>query len=232
MRQIDKIYIHCSATTASMDIGVHEIRQWHTDPKPRGRGWPTVAYHYVIRRNGVMEMGIPETQIGNGVAGANSHAIHICMVGGVRRENGKLYAEDNFTPAQYAQLKSIVRLLTAKYPGSKTLGHRDTDPRKECPSFSVRDWLVRDNVLENGIAWDSGVASPRPFVSTKTVGGAVVGGAASLMTVGEAVHQTAQQAQASAYSFPRLYLILGIVGTLGALVAIIGRWYVRRKTGE
>ena len=29
MRKINKIIIHCAATTPEMDVGVKEIRQWH-----------------------------------------------------------------------------------------------------------------------------------------------------------------------------------------------------------
>lgn len=52
MRIIDTIIVHCSATKPSMDIGVEAIRQWHMN-----KGWSDIGYHYVIRRNGVVELG-------------------------------------------------------------------------------------------------------------------------------------------------------------------------------
>ena len=63
-----------------------------------------------------------------------------------------LVAEDNFTNEQWAALRRVVKELLAKYPAIDTvLGHRDLDPGKACPSFSVRDWLVREQIRE--ITW-------------------------------------------------------------------------------
>lgn len=228
MRDITHIIVHCSATPPDMDVGRHEIDQWH-----RQRGWKGIGYHYVIRRSGAIELGRPETQIGAHAEGYNATSIGICMVGGVRRHNGKMLAEDNFTPAQYDTLKTLVQRLTVRYPGSKTIGHRDVDRRKECPSFSVRDWLVRENVLDDGIAWNSGVDAgpPQPLLSTRTVGGAAVGGAAGLAAVGEAVTEAAQQAQSGAWAFPKLYLVLGLLVLVGTGLVIYDRWRTRQRTG-
>jgi N-acetyl-anhydromuramyl-L-alanine amidase AmpD len=51
-KKTDYLIIHCAATKPSMDIGVNEIRKWHLD-----RGWRDVGYHYMIRRNGEVELG-------------------------------------------------------------------------------------------------------------------------------------------------------------------------------
>lgn len=233
MRDIKHIIVHCAATPPGLDIGAYEIRAWHTDPNRKGGPFADIGYHYVIRRSGAIEVGRPETQVGAHAQGHNKDSIGVCLVGGVRRHNGKMVAEDNFTPDQYMALKSLVQRLTARYPGAKTIGHRDVDRRKECPSFSVRDWLVRDNVLPDGIAWNSGVdvESPRPLLSTRTVGGAAVGGAAGLTAVGEAVSEAAQQAQAGAWAFPKLYLVLGLLVLVGTGLVIYDRWRTRQRTG-
>jgi len=158
MRRITKIIIHCSATPPDMDVGVHEIRSWHTAPSPKGNGWADIGYHLVIRRDGLLEEGRPVARQGAHCAArsGNVASIGICMVGGVRRETraGKtvLVAEDNFTKAQWASLRNAVRVLLDAYPEIDTiLGHRDLDPGKACPSFSVRDWLVRERIRE--ITW-------------------------------------------------------------------------------
>jgi len=158
MRAITKIIIHCSATPPDMDIGAKEIRKWHVDPKPKGNGWADIGYHVVIRRDGTTEDGRPIAKQGAHCAARNGNiaSIGICMVGGVRREKraGKnvLIAEDNFTKQQWAALRRVVRYLLGEYPAIDTiLGHRDLDPGKACPSFSVRDWLVRERIRE--ITW-------------------------------------------------------------------------------
>lgn len=146
MRPISKLIVHCSATPPDMDVGVAEIRRWHVE----GNGWADIGYHWVIRRNGDLEAGRPEARQGAHCAaqGGNIASIGVCMVGGVRRQGGKLVVEDNFTPSQYDTLRKFVRDKVGTYPIDTILGHRDLDPGKACPSFSVKDWLVQQRVLE------------------------------------------------------------------------------------
>jgi N-acetylmuramoyl-L-alanine amidase len=138
MRPITTIIIHCSATPPDMDVGVKEIDQWH-----RQRGFNKIGYHFVIRRNGKTETGRTLNEVGAHAKGHNAKSIGICLVGGCRREGGKLLAENNFTPEQFTELESLLNELLASYPGVKIIGHRDVERGKECPSFSVRDWLAK-----------------------------------------------------------------------------------------
>ena len=135
---IQYLVIHCSATQPKMDIGVTEIRKWHTD-----KGWQDIGYHHVIRRSGIMEVGRPIDEVGSHVKGYNSVSIGICMVGGVDVNNKP---EDNFTDQQWISLELIVRDLKTKHPAAKIIGHRDLDPKKACPSFVVSAWLKRAGI--------------------------------------------------------------------------------------
>lgn len=141
----DLIVVHCSATRASMDIGVREISQWHVQ-----RGFDTVGYHYVIRRDGRLETGRPEGVIGAHVRGHNARSIGICLAGGVDNQN---QPADNFSAKQLTALETLLRELTSRYPQARVLGHRDLSPDlngdgvitsnefiKVCPSFDVRAW--------------------------------------------------------------------------------------------
>lgn len=147
MRKITKIIIHCAATPPDVDVGVKEITDWHQQ-----RGFATVGYHYVIRRNGLREVGRPLSQVGAHAKGHNSTSIGVCMVGGCRRDGKKLVAENNFTDAQWDTLLATVSELLKQFPGAEVIGHRDVEKGKECPSFSVRDWGQR-----------VGIMPPRPF---------------------------------------------------------------------
>jgi N-acetylmuramoyl-L-alanine amidase len=131
-RGIDKIVIHCSDTPESMDIGVADIRRWHTDQPPFGNGWDDIGYHYVIRRDGTVEAGRDEDVPGAHVVGYNAHSIGICLVGG-RGDGG-------YTGDQWAHLYLLVNDLLTRYPAAAVLGHRDLDPRKACPQFDVSEW--------------------------------------------------------------------------------------------
>ncbi|MGV8918397.1 MAG: N-acetylmuramoyl-L-alanine amidase [Pseudomonas sp.] len=141
------LVVHCSATAPHDDIGACDITQWHLQ-----RGFDTIGYHYVIRRNGDIESGRAESKIGAHVAGHNANSIGVCMVGGVNDRNRP---ENNFTEAQFATLQTLLAQLKQRYPAARTVGHRDLSPDrngdgrvtadefvKVCPSFDVGDWLT------------------------------------------------------------------------------------------
>ncbi len=149
MRKISLLVVHCSATRASMDIGIGTLRRWHQE-----LGWRDVGYHYAIRRDGTVEPGRPEAQVGSHVRGHNANSIGVCLVGGVG-DDGK--PANNFTPAQMAALRNLLTELLGRYPGARICGHRDLSPDKNgdgkitpnewvkaCPSFAVADWWAAD----------------------------------------------------------------------------------------
>jgi len=136
MRTITKIIIHCADTPANMDVGVEEIRRWHMDPPPHGRGWLDVGYHHIIRRDGTDERGRPHEQTGAHVAGHNANSIGVCVVGGKGKNNA---AEANFTRAQWAALERLVVNLTRLYPAATVHGHNEFSS-KACPAFNVQSW--------------------------------------------------------------------------------------------
>lgn len=147
------LVVHCAATPPDLDIGVKEITTWHTDPPPKGRGWDGIGYHYVIRRDGMVESGRPITEQGAHVLGHNHEAIGICLVGGVKRvpdadgkpdEDGPqwdLIPDANYTAAQWSTLESLISLLLNRFPGATVCGHRDfSGVTKPCPCFDVKSW--------------------------------------------------------------------------------------------
>ena len=94
MRKIDRIVVHCSATTPTMDIGVGTIRGWHV----LERGWSDVGYHFVITRDGEVQTGRPIERSGAHAKGFNKHSVGICYVGGLELQaRGQPYrrAEDS-----------------------------------------------------------------------------------------------------------------------------------------
>ena len=133
----DTIVIHCSATQPSMDIGATKIREWHTKPRPAGRGWRDIGYHGVIRRDGTFEKGRNLDQVGAHVRYHNDHSIGICMVGGVDASNKP---ESNFTKEQYETLRIKVKEWLREYPGCEVVGHHDLYDGKACPSFNAKEW--------------------------------------------------------------------------------------------
>jgi len=146
MREINRIIVHCSATPPSMDIGADEIRDWHTKPRPGGRGWRDIGYHFVIRRDGTREPGrdldkdgdIFE-EVGAHARGHNTDSIGICLVGGI---DGAGKSEANFTFMQYITLSTIISEIRNFHGDIEVLGHRDLEGvNKDCPCFNVKAFM-------------------------------------------------------------------------------------------
>lgn len=134
MRQIRHIIIHCSATSPDMDVGAAEIRQWHKD-----RGWQDIGYHFIIRRDGTLELGRPEREDGAHTVGRNHDSIGICVIGGTKYD--KKTPDCNFTAAQWGALSLITKNMAQKYPEAKVSGHRDHTTAKACPTFDAISWF-------------------------------------------------------------------------------------------
>lgn len=137
-RTTTTLVIHYAATYPSMDIGAKEIRSWH-----KAKGWIDIGYHYVIRRDGTVEIGRPAWAQGAHVAGHNSYTIAICLVGGAKEGNPNV-GEDNFTNAQWAALATLTRDVCDDWgiEPENVLGHRDfPGVTKACPGFDVQTWI-------------------------------------------------------------------------------------------
>ena len=140
-KRTDYIIIHCAATRPSMDIGAKEIDLWHR----RDKGYNGIGYHFVIRRNGKVEKGREQEEIGAHTFKYNDKSIGVCLVGGVTETNVNI-PEDNFTPAQWASLKELVSVLKAAYHHADIVGHNNLDLQKACPSFDVGEWLDKEQM--------------------------------------------------------------------------------------
>lgn len=134
-KSTDFIAIHCSATPANRDIGVEEITKMH-----RSRGFVSVGYHFIIRRDGTIEQGRPVDTVGAHVKNYNSTSVGVCLIGGV---NNSMKPENNYTPEQWDALSSVVAQLKDKYPNARVLGHRDFPAvAKACPCFDAKEWAI------------------------------------------------------------------------------------------
>lgn len=135
MRDIKRIIVHCSYTPPDRDIGAAEIRKWHTDPRDvGGQGWSDIGYHFVIRRNGNMELGRPVAKKGAHCKGENEDSIGICLVGG--------WKGADFTWEQYSKLVHLVEKLQYTYGKTQegkeitVHGHNEFSI-KPCPQFKI-----------------------------------------------------------------------------------------------
>lgn len=140
MRKINKIVIHCSDSCDSLDIGRREIDEWH-----KARGWSGIGYHFLVRRNGTIEIGRPEETIGAHVKGHNRNSIGICWIG-----------KHIITAAQKTALYKLLCELRAKYSIDieGVVGHYElaSESGKTCPNLDMSkiraDILFKDTIYE------------------------------------------------------------------------------------
>lgn len=135
MRQIKRIFIHCTAS--SQKWGTKEL-----SAEFRAKGWKNPGYHYVVTADGTIHQMLSEDLVSNGVQGYNSTSVNVAYVGGI---DSKGKPTDNRTEAQKKSLVSLLSELRKKYPNATIMGHRDiwgTDKskwKKMCPCFDARE---------------------------------------------------------------------------------------------
>ena len=74
-RITDQIVIHHTGNPWDDDLSAAEI-----DASHKAQGWTCIGYHYVIRKDGIVEEGRPHWTVGAHAYGENSHTIgiHVC----------------------------------------------------------------------------------------------------------------------------------------------------------
>lgn len=132
MRTITLLILHCSGIRPNQQSSAADIDRWHKE-----NGWKGIGYHYVVRRDGSIEKGRPEEVIGAHCHHHNAHSIGICYEGGL---NNKGTPADTRTDAQKQTLRQLLATLREKYPRAVIVGHRELDPGKACPSFSMEEY--------------------------------------------------------------------------------------------
>jgi hypothetical protein len=146
-KQLQYLVIHCTATPEGREVSSAEIRRWHTDPQPAGRGWKQVGYTDMFHLDGRVERLVDNNEdnqvdtweITNGVAGFNSMSRHIVYVGGTEKNNVNK-PKDTRTDAQKKALETYVKDFHKRFSDVKIVGHNEL-ATKACPSFDVQKWL-------------------------------------------------------------------------------------------
>ena len=128
MRLITLIVVHCSAVKPDQTSSAKQIGNWHK----KDNHWKAIGYHYVIRRNGAIEEGRPEGQIGAHCLHHNAHSIGVCYEGGLDIRG---QPADTRTAEQKAAMRRLLEELHERYPRALIVGHRDLAPTKPCPGF-------------------------------------------------------------------------------------------------
>lgn len=133
MAKVAKIILHCSdSPDTHTHVDVDEIREWHT----KQRGWKDIGYHFVVTRDGVIQVGRKENgdlvlqggEIGAHTQGHNSDSIGVCWVGrtrmSVEQEKAVVY-----------WLANLVRHYGLTV--DDVYGHYEFNEHKTCPNVPM-----------------------------------------------------------------------------------------------
>jgi len=137
-RPISEVIVHWSETYTNANLTGLELQQL--------TGAGSNAYHYIIKRDGSMERGVPLDGTGSASPGHNTYSIQICLVGGVNVAsgddaiNGNLGAS-SITRTQFNTLHQLFRVFYVQFPGGQALGHGEFDLSQLDPGFEVRDYV-------------------------------------------------------------------------------------------
>ena len=134
-RVTDQIVIHHTGNAVDDDLSAAEI-----DASHKGQGWTCIGYHYVIRKDGTVELGRPDWTVGAHAYGNNSHTIGVHVCGN--------FEEAEPTDEQIESLAMLLANLCADYslPIDRytIVGHRELMPTA-CPGanlFAQMDTIV------------------------------------------------------------------------------------------
>ena len=135
-RAVERVFLHCSASDSPNHDDIEVMRRWHTDPKPQGRGWSDVGYHFFIKKDGEIQDGRPLERTPAAQAGNNTGSIAVCLHG---------LALENFTQAQYRSVIELCNQIRDAYDGMVTFhGHCEVSA-KSCPVIPYREVLGLDD---------------------------------------------------------------------------------------
>ena len=137
-RPISEVIVHWSETYTNANLTGLELQQL--------TGAGSNAYHYIIKRDGSMERGVPLDGTGSASPGHNTYSIQICLVGGVNVASGDDAINGNIgassiTRTQFNTLHQLFRVFFVQFPGGQALGHGEFDLTQLDPGFEVRDYV-------------------------------------------------------------------------------------------
>jgi len=130
LSKITMIIMHCSASDRQEDDDISVIRKWHL-----ARGFSDVGYHYFVKKNGTVQRGRQDNEIGAHCKGFNTHSLGIC-----------LHGLKDFRYDQFYSVNILLRSLMMTYHLTEKLvyPHHFFNPAKACPVYDLHEIWTMD----------------------------------------------------------------------------------------
>ena len=133
----DMIVLHHTGNPSDDDLSAAEI-----DASHKGQGWTCIGYHYVIRKDGTVELGRPHWTVGAHAYGENAYTIGIHVCGN--------FEEAEPTDKQIESLSMLLANLCTDYgltiDRDHVVGHREL-MATACPGRNLYEMM--DTVVGN-----------------------------------------------------------------------------------
>jgi hypothetical protein len=126
LTQIREIVIHCSDSDNPSHDNVNTIRAWHLE-----RAFEDIGYHYVITKDGIIDIGRDLALVGAHVYTHNKDTIGICLTG-----------RESFSDAQFkgaADLIDLLYVICENLIGTFVFPHNFYYQKKTCPNFDISE---------------------------------------------------------------------------------------------
>ncbi|WP_196595895.1 peptidoglycan recognition family protein [Pectinatus frisingensis] len=132
-RKTDMVVIHHTGNPTDDDLSAQAINTSH-----QAQGWVCIGYHYVIRKDGTVELGRPHWTVGAHAYGENSHTIGIHVCGN--------FEQAKPTAAQIESLAMLLSNICTDYglpiDSDHIAGHRDL-MSTACPGKNLYQMLQK-----------------------------------------------------------------------------------------
>ena len=142
-RDVSEIVVHATESYTNANIGSEEIHIRHIEA-----GHDGIQYHYVIRRDGTLQRGIPTDtpSTASAILGHDKNCIDVALVGGVNVPSEADYpllnlSASSFTQAQMKTLEAICESFYLKVSGGQVMGHNAIDRNSQDPYFDVVSYV-------------------------------------------------------------------------------------------
>lgn len=142
-REVCEVVVHWSETYTNSNLSAAQLTEL--------TGAGDNAYHFIIRRDGSVERGLPLNTVGKhcDTLNHNQYSLGVCFVGGLNSPSGSddLYevaSSRSVTLSQYKSFYEIMRTFFMQFPGGQALGHMDIDAGHEDPGFDVKEYAFNN----------------------------------------------------------------------------------------
>ena len=142
-RDVSEIVVHATESYTNVNIGSEEIHIRHIEA-----GHDGIQYHYVIRRDGTLQRGMPTDtpSTASAILGHDKNCIDVVLVGGVNVPSEADYpllnlSASSFTQAQMKTLEAVCESFYLKVSGGQVMGHNAIDRNSQDPYFDVVSYV-------------------------------------------------------------------------------------------